>query len=156
MRCGRARAAACSFCLSSCVRCCAFLVFDIRTPLTLDVRLTQAGVLPLPRRFCCPGGYFGTMTPSDSLQAALRPGLRGSLQFPVRLSYLSALLRPGGSSALHLQVLHAFFRLRREGCGSAPPCSGFSRGPLSTQQASLYATDADRLLPLLRAFDATL
>jgi hypothetical protein len=78
-------------------------------------------------------------------------------QFPSSLSERSAPHTPGSSSRLQLQGLHRFRGLRRDFGGSALPVPCLATGPLTTPQASLYATDRSVAPPeglLKLGFDA--
>ena len=100
--------------------------------------MDKAGGLP-SGTLCCRHRHQYRMPPSDCLSAGtplrlatyrsprsggcVPSGGGGSPQLPHRPSHHSTPSTPGGSSALHLQVLRAFHGLRPIQPGSAPPCS---------------------------------
>ena len=99
---------------------------------------TRQGAFPRAT-LCCRRRHQYRMPPSDRLSAGtplrlatyrgprsdgcVPPDGGGSPQLPHRPSHHSTPSTPGGSSALHPQVLRAFRGLRPIQPGSAPPCS---------------------------------
>lgn len=76
-----------------------------------------------------------------ALRDTAAAGRGGSLQFLHLPSDRSAPHTPTGSSALLLQVLHAFHGLRREQRGSAPACPRKRGAVVTGRQDLLNAAD---------------